>query len=114
MCSCCKWERATGEVVRAMKADGQAVNGVVPHPALPLFASYGLDSLSGHALANLLAPYHREQPANPLHMPIETKPTKRGGGWGGTEEESCSRRPLGAGRKGTEDKGLLAVVGSAN
>jgi len=38
------YEKATGAVVSLLKADHSTCNGVVPHPTLPFFATYGLDS----------------------------------------------------------------------
>ena len=38
------YEKATGAVVSLLKADHSTCNGIVPHPTLPFFATYGLDS----------------------------------------------------------------------
>ena len=38
------YEKATGAVVSFWKADQSTCNGVVPHPTLPIFVSYGIDS----------------------------------------------------------------------
>ncbi|CAN0141585.1 unnamed protein product, partial [Hapterophycus canaliculatus] len=39
------WERASGRLVRAIKADDQIVNCVAPHPSLPVLATSGLESV---------------------------------------------------------------------
>mmetsp|Transcript_10129 Transcript_10129/g.11562 ORF Transcript_10129/g.11562 Transcript_10129/m.11562 type:complete len:1311 (-) Transcript_10129:91-4023(-) len=38
------YEKATGAVVSFWKADQSTCNGVVPHPTLPFFVTYGIDS----------------------------------------------------------------------
>lgn len=38
------YEKATGSVVSFLNADNSTCNGVVPHPSLPLFITYGIDS----------------------------------------------------------------------
>ena len=38
------YEKATGAVVSLWKADNSTCNGVVPHPSLPIFITYGIDS----------------------------------------------------------------------
>eukprot|EP00549_Striatella_unipunctata_P007589 CAMPEP_0118686872 /NCGR_PEP_ID=MMETSP0800-20121206/8059_1 /TAXON_ID=210618 ORGANISM="Striatella unipunctata, Strain CCMP2910" /NCGR_SAMPLE_ID=MMETSP0800 /ASSEMBLY_ACC=CAM_ASM_000638 /LENGTH=779 /DNA_ID=CAMNT_0006583975 /DNA_START=91 /DNA_END=2430 /DNA_ORIENTATION=+ len=38
------YERSTGSVVSLLKADNSTCNGVVPHPFLPFFITYGIDS----------------------------------------------------------------------
>ncbi len=38
------YEKATGAVVSFWKADQSTCNGVVPHPTLPIFITYGIDS----------------------------------------------------------------------
>ena len=38
------WERASSKLLRVLEADSANVNGVVPHPQLPLLVSYGIDS----------------------------------------------------------------------
>jgi tetratricopeptide (TPR) repeat protein len=38
------YEKATGAVVSFWKADQSTCNGVVPHPILPIFVTYGIDS----------------------------------------------------------------------
>jgi len=38
------YEKATGAVVSFWKADESTCNGVVPHPTLPFFVTYGIDS----------------------------------------------------------------------
>ena len=38
------YERATGAVASFIYADHSTCNGVVPHPSLPLFITYGIDS----------------------------------------------------------------------
>ncbi|KAL3936106.1 MAG: hypothetical protein SGBAC_008506 [Bacillariaceae sp.] len=38
------YEKATGSVVSFLNADSSTCNGVVPHPSLPLFITYGIDS----------------------------------------------------------------------
>jgi len=38
------YERATGAVVSLLNADNSTCNGVVPHPSLPFFITYGIDS----------------------------------------------------------------------
>ena len=38
------WEHETERVLRVIEADEDACNGIVPHPHLPMFASYGIDS----------------------------------------------------------------------
>lgn len=38
------YEKATGAVVSFWKADQSTCNGVVPHPTLPIFVTYGIDS----------------------------------------------------------------------
>jgi hypothetical protein len=38
------YERCTGRVVSLLKADRHTCNGVIPHPTLPLFVTYGIDS----------------------------------------------------------------------
>eukprot|EP01047_Picozoa_sp_COSAG01_P011372 COSAG01_NODE_497_length_16267_cov_5.357558_20_plen_89_part_00 len=40
------WERASARLVRVLEADEHACNGIVPHPHLPLLASYGTISAS--------------------------------------------------------------------
>lgn len=37
-------ERGTGTIVSLMSADASTCNGVVPHPSLPFFITYGIDS----------------------------------------------------------------------
>ena len=37
------YEKATGAVVSFWKADQSTCNGVVPHPTLPIFVTYGID-----------------------------------------------------------------------
>lgn len=37
------YERRTGGVVSLLKADRSTCNGVIPHPSLPLFVTYGID-----------------------------------------------------------------------
>ncbi|CAM9492287.1 unnamed protein product [Ectocarpus fasciculatus] len=39
------WERSSGRLVRAIKADDQIVNCVAPHPSLPVLATSGLESV---------------------------------------------------------------------
>ncbi|CAM9641807.1 unnamed protein product [Laminaria digitata] len=39
------WERASGKLTRAFKADDQNVNCVVPHPSLPILATSGLEDV---------------------------------------------------------------------
>ena len=38
------WDHETARVLRVIEADEDAVNGIIPHPHLPMFASYGIDS----------------------------------------------------------------------
>eukprot|EP00539_Tryblionella_compressa_P018691 CAMPEP_0178881094 /NCGR_PEP_ID=MMETSP0747-20121128/12820_1 /TAXON_ID=913974 /ORGANISM="Nitzschia punctata, Strain CCMP561" /LENGTH=1373 /DNA_ID=CAMNT_0020549045 /DNA_START=176 /DNA_END=4298 /DNA_ORIENTATION=+ len=38
------YEKATGAVVSFWKADNSTCNGVIPHPTLPFFITYGIDS----------------------------------------------------------------------
>ena len=38
------YERSTGAVVSLLNADNSTCNGVVPHPTLPFFITYGIDS----------------------------------------------------------------------
>jgi len=38
------YERSTGAVAALLSADQSTCNGVVPHPSLPLFITYGIDS----------------------------------------------------------------------
>ena len=38
------YEKATGSVVSLLKADTSTCNGVLPHPTLPYFITYGIDS----------------------------------------------------------------------
>ena len=38
------YDERSGRVANALRADRQVCNGVVPHPTLPLLASYGIDS----------------------------------------------------------------------
>jgi WD repeat-containing protein 42A len=38
------WEKTTGKLVQLLKADKGVVNGVSPHPTLPILATCGLDS----------------------------------------------------------------------
>ncbi|CAB9529051.1 WD and tetratricopeptide repeats protein 1 [Seminavis robusta] len=38
------YERATGAVVSLLNADHSTCNGVIPHPSLPVFITYGIDS----------------------------------------------------------------------
>jgi len=38
------WEKTTGKLVQLLKGDGHVVNGVAPHPFLPLLATCGIDS----------------------------------------------------------------------
>ncbi|CBJ48541.1 conserved unknown protein [Ectocarpus siliculosus] len=40
------WERSSGRLVRAIKADDQIVNCVAPHPSLPVLATSGLESVA--------------------------------------------------------------------
>jgi hypothetical protein len=54
------WERASARLVRVLEADEHACNGIVPHPHLPLLASYGIDSQ-----AKLWAPSPEQAP--PAH-----------------------------------------------
>ena len=37
------YEKATGSVVSLLRADKSTCNGIVPHPHLPLFITYGLE-----------------------------------------------------------------------
>ena len=38
------YERSTGIVASLLKADQSTCNGVIPHPTLPFFVTYGIDS----------------------------------------------------------------------
>ena len=38
------YEKATGAVVSFLNADSSTCNGILPHPTLPFFATYGIDS----------------------------------------------------------------------
>lgn len=38
------YEKNSGSVVSMLKADKSTCNGVVPHPTLPFFLTYGIDS----------------------------------------------------------------------
>ena len=38
------YEKTSGSVVSLLKADHSTCNGIVPHPTLPLFVTYGIDS----------------------------------------------------------------------
>ena len=38
------YEKSTGAVVSFLKADNSTCNGIVPHPKLPYFITYGIDS----------------------------------------------------------------------
>jgi tetratricopeptide (TPR) repeat protein len=38
------YEKSTGAVVGFWKADNSTCNGVIPHPSLPVFITYGIDS----------------------------------------------------------------------
>jgi hypothetical protein len=38
------YEKATGTVVSLLNADHSTCNGVIPHPTLPIFITYGIDS----------------------------------------------------------------------
>ena len=38
------YEKASGTVVSLLKADHSTCNGIVPHPTLPFFITYGIDS----------------------------------------------------------------------
>ena len=38
------YDKQTGSVVSFLNADNSTCNGVVPHPSLPLFVTYGIDS----------------------------------------------------------------------
>jgi len=38
------YEKKTGSVVSFLKADNSTCNGIVPHPTLPYFITYGIDS----------------------------------------------------------------------
>eukprot|EP01118_Nematostelium_gracile_P007330 TRINITY_DN2382_c0_g1_i1.p1 TRINITY_DN2382_c0_g1~~TRINITY_DN2382_c0_g1_i1.p1 ORF type:complete len:505 (+),score=119.11 TRINITY_DN2382_c0_g1_i1:48-1562(+) len=38
------WEKLSGKLVQLIKADRSVVNGVAPHPVLPLLATCGIDS----------------------------------------------------------------------
>lgn len=38
------YERQTGTVAALLRADNSTCNGVVPHPTLPIFCTYGIDS----------------------------------------------------------------------
>jgi tetratricopeptide (TPR) repeat protein len=38
------YERATGAVVSLLNADHSTCNGIIPHPSLPMFITYGIDS----------------------------------------------------------------------
>eukprot|EP00934_Nitzschia_sp_Nitz4_P004638 Nitzschia sp. Nitz4//scaffold197_size40390//30718//39231//NITZ4_007521-RA/size40390-augustus-gene-0.11-mRNA-1//1//CDS//3329540496//4628//frame0 len=38
------YEKETGRVVSLLNADRSTCNGVIPHPTLPIFISYGIDS----------------------------------------------------------------------
>jgi len=38
------YERSTGDVAALLKADQCTCNGVIPHPTLPFFVTYGIDS----------------------------------------------------------------------
>eukprot|EP00980_Cylindrotheca_fusiformis_P027985 scaffold22575_cov141-Cylindrotheca_fusiformis.AAC.16 len=38
------YEKSTGSVVSLLKADNSTCNGVIPHPTLPMFVTYGIDS----------------------------------------------------------------------
>jgi len=38
------YEKASGSVVSLLKADHSTCNGIVPHPTLPFFITYGIDS----------------------------------------------------------------------
>lgn len=38
------YDKSTGGVVSFLKADNSTCNGIVPHPSLPIFVTYGIDS----------------------------------------------------------------------
>eukprot|EP00529_Nitzschia_sp_RCC80_P006247 CAMPEP_0113485942 /NCGR_PEP_ID=MMETSP0014_2-20120614/24741_1 /TAXON_ID=2857 /ORGANISM="Nitzschia sp." /LENGTH=1530 /DNA_ID=CAMNT_0000379599 /DNA_START=136 /DNA_END=4728 /DNA_ORIENTATION=+ /assembly_acc=CAM_ASM_000159 len=38
------YDKSTGGVVSFLKADNSTCNGIVPHPSLPVFVTYGIDS----------------------------------------------------------------------
>lgn len=38
------YEKKTGSVVSFLKADNSTCNGIVPHPTLPYFITYGIDT----------------------------------------------------------------------
>ena len=38
------YEKYSGSVVSLLKADKSTCNGIVPHPTLPIFITYGIES----------------------------------------------------------------------
>jgi len=38
------WEKESGKLLQVLKADNNVVNGIAPHPSLPILAACGIDS----------------------------------------------------------------------
>ena len=58
------FERATGTVASFLSADESTCNGVVPHPSLPFFITYGIDSTA--KLWRATNPVDRDADDSPL------------------------------------------------
>jgi hypothetical protein len=58
------YERATGTVASFLSADQSTCNGVVPHPVLPFFITYGIDSTA--KLWRATIPVDRDTDDSPL------------------------------------------------
>jgi WD40 repeat protein len=58
------YERATGTVASFLSSDQSTCNGVVPHPVLPFFLTYGIDSTA--KLWRATTPVDRDADDSPL------------------------------------------------
>lgn len=58
------YERATGTVAAFLAADQSTCNGVIPHPTLPFFVTYGIDSTA--KLWRATTPVDRDADDSPL------------------------------------------------
>jgi len=76
------YERKTGTVASLLAADSSTCNGVIPHPSLPFFITYGIDSTAKLWRATPpVDPYADDSPAGrakcSLGRPYEMSPVTR-------------------------------------
>ena len=82
------YERKTGTVVSLMSSDSSTCNGVIPHPSLPLFITYGIDATAKlWRAAPCLEPNNNDSPTKraqaSLQLPYEMSPVARS--WDGVQ-----------------------------